>query len=140
VSSTSDGVDAAAAVISPVSGVSVSTVDGADVLSAAVDPIAAAASYAGGSLLGFGPIASAPLSGLAPVSPAVAFSSATTNGTDALAAAVEVVSAIDFGPGGWAPKRNSARQIAADLHEQRIRRQNETVLAVIMAAVSEGCL
>lgn len=44
---------------------------------------------------------------------------------------------LDFGPGGWAPKRRNEQ---ADLHEQRIKRQNETVLAVIMAAVSEGCL
>lgn len=42
--------------------------------------------------------------------------------------------------GGWAPKRHIERPHTADLHAQRIQRQNELVLAVIMAAVSKGCL
>jgi len=44
-----------------------------------------------------------------------------------------------FSSGGWGYWRLE-RQIAADVHEQRIKRQNETVLAFVMSAVTEECL
>lgn len=42
--------------------------------------------------------------------------------------------------GGGGPKRHIERPHTADLHAQLIQRQNETVLAFVMAAVTEGCL
>jgi hypothetical protein len=87
-SATTDGADVLASAVGPVVGFTAAVTDGADVLSATVVAVVVP-SYPGGSLLGFGPFSTVPLSALAPAKTAVGFSSATTDGADTLASVVD---------------------------------------------------
>jgi len=51
-----------------------------------------------------------------------------------------IVDTILSGGGGGARGPSADRLRAANEHEQRIKRQNELVLAIVMTAVTEGCL
>ena len=65
--------------------------------------------------------------------------SITASGTLTSGSIVDTIFA-GGGGGSGSRRRREERQRAADEHEQRIRRQNETVLAFVMSAVTEGCL
>lgn len=96
-----------------------------------------------GSMSGVATLSVAATGALTATLPEGFMSGAATFSTTAVGALTLSGSIVEFilsGGGGKASRWNHERWQAADEHEQRIKRQNETVLAFVMAAVTEGCL